>query len=60
MVSYVRLSNWEYGKWVIKCHQGGTGHQKSFKVTIQGRLNIYEDLTEHFDRACVRYRWESF
>ena len=40
--------------------RGGTGHQRSFKVTIQGHLKIYGDLTRHFDRACVRYRWESF
>ena len=34
---------------------GGTGHQRSFKVTTQGHLKIYGDLTKHFDWVCVRY-----
>ena len=37
--------------------RGGIGHQRSFKVFIQGHVTKKGDLTKNFDQVCVWYDW---
>ena len=41
--------------WGEDC--GGIGHQRSFKVIIQGHLTKKGDLTKNVDQVCVRDAW---
>ena len=37
--------------------RGGIGHQKPFKVIIQGHVTKMVDSTKNSDQICVSYDW---
>ena len=37
--------------------RGGIGHQRSYKVIIQGHVRKKGDLTKNFDQVCVWDDW---
>ena len=45
---------------LVRVASSGIGHQRSFKVTTQGKLDKKCDLTQNFYILCVSYYWKGY